>query len=44
MTVGWQPDPFGIHELRYFSNDRTPTRLVKDNGVESYDEPPAVGM
>ena len=37
---GWQPDPFGIHELRYFSADGEPTRLVRDNNRESYDEPP----
>jgi hypothetical protein len=37
---GWQPDPFGLHELRYFSQDR-PTHLVKDGDVESYDDPPA---
>lgn len=38
---GWQPDPFQLHEERYFSQDR-PTNLVKDGGVESYDDPPAV--
>ncbi len=36
---GWQPDPYGIHELRYISQDK-PTRLVKNGNVETYDEPP----
>ena len=35
---GWAPDPFGLHESRYFSDGR-PTKLVMDGGVESYDEP-----
>jgi hypothetical protein len=38
---GWQPDPFGVHEARYFSADGQPTKLVRDRGVESYDEPPS---
>jgi hypothetical protein len=37
---GWCPDPFGQHEQRYFSLGR-PTKLVRDGGAESYDEPPA---
>jgi len=37
---GWAPDPFGLHESRYFSDGR-PTKLVMDGGVESYDEPPS---
>ena len=37
---GWQPDPFDLHELRYYSKGE-PTHLVKDGGVESYDDPPA---
>jgi hypothetical protein len=37
---GWCPDPFGRHEQRYFSLGR-PTKLVRDAGVESYDEPPS---
>jgi hypothetical protein len=37
---GWQPDPFGLHELRYFSQG-SPTKLVRDAGVEGYDEPPS---
>jgi hypothetical protein len=36
---GWQPDPFGVHEMRYFSVGR-PTKLVRDGRVEAYDEPP----
>jgi hypothetical protein len=36
---GWQADPFGLHEKRYFS-DGQPTKLVRDGAVESYDEPP----
>jgi putative flippase GtrA len=36
---GWQADPYGIHESRYFTRGE-PTRLVRDRGVESYDEPP----
>jgi hypothetical protein len=36
---GWHPDPFGLHEDRYITRGE-PTRLVRDGGVESYDEPP----
>jgi len=36
---GWQQDPFGLHEWRYFSLGQ-PTQLVKDGGSESYDPPP----
>jgi hypothetical protein len=36
---GWCTDPFGRHEARWISA-RTPTRLVRDGGTESYDEPP----
>jgi hypothetical protein len=39
MSVGWSADPFGIHEERYLSEGQ-PTKLVRDGGVESYDEPP----
>jgi len=35
----WCPDPFGMHEARWFSNG-TPTALVRDGGVESQDAPP----
>ncbi len=38
--MGWERDPYGIHELRYFSQGN-PTKLVKDGEVESYDDPPA---
>jgi hypothetical protein len=37
---GWQADPSGRHELRYFSAGN-PTKLVRDGNVEAYDEPPA---
>jgi hypothetical protein len=36
---GWHPDPFGLHEVRYFSAGR-PTKLVRDGRVDTYDEPP----
>jgi len=36
---GWYTDPFGRHEARWMS-DGTPTKLVRDDGVESYDDPP----
>ena len=36
---GWQADPFGLHEKRYFSSGQ-PTKLVRDGDAESYDEPP----
>ena len=36
---GWFTDPFGRHEARWLSFG-TPTKLVRDGGVESYDEPP----
>ena len=41
VTTGWHPDPFGVHEARYFSADGQPTKLVRDRGMESYDEPPS---
>jgi hypothetical protein len=37
---GWHADPFGSHQERFFK-DGEPTPLVRDNGVGSYDEPPA---
>ena len=37
---GWYLDPFRLHEARYFSSGQ-PTRLVRDGGTESYDEPPS---
>ncbi|HTU38041.1 MAG TPA: hypothetical protein VMF35_08485 [Acidimicrobiales bacterium] len=36
---GWYTDPFGRHEARWLS-DGVPTKLVRDRGVESYDDPP----
>jgi hypothetical protein len=33
---GWQPDPFGRHQSRYFSAGR-PTYLVRDGNVEGSD-------
>lgn len=36
---GWYRDPYGIHNDRWFSNGQ-PTKLVRDEGVESYDPPP----
>ncbi len=40
-TTNWKPDPFGTHELRFFSADGRPTLLVMDGGKRSYDKPPA---
>ena len=36
---GWYTDPFGTHEARWISNG-APTKLVRDAGQESYDDPP----
>jgi hypothetical protein len=36
---GWCTDPFGRHEARWISAGAA-TRLVRDAGTESYDEPP----
>jgi putative flippase GtrA len=36
---GWYPDPFNLHELRYFSMDGKPTRLVSNGGRTSHDPP-----
>ena len=36
---GWYRDPYGIHSDRWFS-DGQPTGLVRDQGVESRDQPP----
>jgi hypothetical protein len=41
VVQGWHPDPFGLHEARYFSAAGEPTKLVRDSGVETYDEPPS---
>ena len=32
-------DPYHLHEYRYFSAG-TPTKLVRDSGLESFDPPP----
>ena len=40
QTTGWQPDPYGAHEFRFFSADGKPTLLVMDGGKTSYDRPP----
>ncbi len=37
---GWYRDPYELHVDRWFSVGR-PTALVRDDGVESHDEPPA---
>ena len=36
---GWYTDPFGRHEARWMSDGQA-TKLVRDDGVESYDAPP----
>ncbi|HUA40546.1 MAG TPA: hypothetical protein VMA32_03200 [Streptosporangiaceae bacterium] len=36
---GWYRDPYVLHQDRWFS-DGQPTKLVRDDGQESYDEPP----
>lgn len=36
---GWYTDPFRRHEARWMS-DGTPTKLVRDGAVESYEAPP----
>ena len=40
---GWHPDPFGLHEFRFFSDDGRATLLVRDGGASSYDKPPENG-
>jgi hypothetical protein len=40
MRTGWETDPVGTHEYRYFSFDGRPTRLVMDGGRTSFDAPP----
>jgi len=39
-TWGWHPDPYRIHQERYVSVDGVATKLVRDDGEESYDPPP----
>jgi hypothetical protein len=36
---GWYSDPYGLHEARWLS-DGHPTKLVRNDGVESYDQVP----
>jgi len=36
---GWFTDPYRRHEARWLSYGK-PTKLVRDGGVESYDDPP----
>jgi hypothetical protein len=36
---GWCLDPYGRHELRWYSAGR-PTALVRDGRLEGHDEPP----
>ena len=38
-AVGWYKDPYNRHELRWFSGGRA-TRLVRDGGATSSDDPP----
>jgi hypothetical protein len=40
---GWNPDPFEVHEWRFFSDDGKPTLLVRDGDLRSYDPPPVSG-
>jgi len=39
LAQNWCIDPFGRHEVRWFSRG-LPTALVRDRGVESQDPPP----
>src|ERR1700676_4670838 len=39
LDDGWHPDPFRIHEERFFKQGE-PTPLVKDDGIGFYDKPP----
>jgi hypothetical protein len=39
VREGWYSDPFGRHEARWLSDGHA-TKLVRDAGTESYDEPP----
>ena len=38
--TGWQPDPWGIHEFRYFSMGGIPTRPIRDGSKAFLDTPP----
>lgn len=37
--AGWYPDPYGVHQLRWFDGSSW-REIVADNGVESIDAPP----
>jgi hypothetical protein len=37
VRTGWQPDPFGCHELRLFSPEGKPTQHVCDGDRHSYE-------
>ena len=39
-TPGWRPDPYGLHEFRFFSANGRPTSLVMDGGHTAYDNAP----
>ena len=39
ITEGWCTDPFELHEARWISAG-TPTKLVRDGAVESYEPVP----
>jgi hypothetical protein len=39
LEEGWYTDPYERHEARWFSEGRA-TKLVRDRGVETYDDPP----
>jgi hypothetical protein len=40
QAEGWFEDPYLLHEHRWFSSG-APTKLVRDEGRESYDAAPA---
>jgi hypothetical protein len=44
FPTGWVPDPYGVHEFRFFSADGKPTRLVQDGEKKSHDEPPMTNV
>jgi hypothetical protein len=39
LEEGWYTDPYERHEARWMSQGKA-SKLVRDEGVESYDEPP----
>ena len=39
LEEGWYTDPYERHEARWFSEGQA-TKLVRDGGVEAYDDPP----